>query len=257
MGIHPTALVDPGARLGAGVTIGPYAIIEADTEIGDGCVIAAHAVIKRYTRMGADNRVAEHAVLGGEPQDFKFSACESFVEIGHGNRFREGVTVHRSNHAGGVTRIGNECFFMAMSHVAHDCVLGNQIILANGALLGGHVEIADRAFLSGGVTVHQFCRVGRMAMVAASARISQDCLPFTITDGNPGRARALNLVGLKRAGMSAEDIAALRRAFHALRSTQGLEAILAGMEAEPSPAVRELASFIRASRRGFAHCHCR
>lgn len=254
MGIHPSAVVDPGARLGAGVSVGPYAVIEADTEIGDGCVIAAHAVVKRYTRLGRDNRVAEHAVLGGEPQDFKFKPCESFVEIGDGNRLREGVTVHRSNHAGGVTRIGDECFLMAMSHVAHDCTLGNQVILANGALLGGHVEIAERAFISGAVTVHQFCRVGRMAMVAASTRVSQDCLPFTITDGNPGRARTLNLVGLRRAGTASADIAALKRAFHALRSPQGLEAILAGMDAETSPAVQELAAFIRASRRGFAHC---
>lgn len=254
MGIHPTAVVDPGARLGEGVSVGPYAVIEADTQVGDGCTIAAHAVIKRHTRLGRDNQVAEHAVLGGEPQDFKFKPCASFVEIGDGNRFREGVTVHRSNHEGGVTRIGNECFLMAMSHVAHDCVLGNQVILANGALLGGHVEIGARAFISGAVTLHQFCRVGRMAMVAASTRVSQDCLPFTITDGNPGRARALNLVGLRRAGMPAADIAALRRAFHALRSSRGLAATLAEMEAEASAAAQELAAFIRASRRGFAHC---
>lgn len=252
--IHPTALIDASARLGAGVTVGPYAVIEADTEIGDGCAIAAHAVIKRYTRMGRHNQVAEHAVLGGEPQDFKFRPCASFVEIGDGNRIREGVTVHRSNHAGGITRIGNECFLMAYSHVAHDCAIGNQVILANGALLGGHVEIADRAFISGAVTVHQFCRVGRMGLVAASARVSQDCLPFTITDGNPGRARGLNLVGLRRAGLAAEDVAALKRAFHALRSPRGLEAVLAEMEAEASPAVLELAAFIRASKRGFAHC---
>ncbi len=251
--IHPTALVDPGARLGRDVTVGPYAVIEADTEIGDGCAIAAHAVIKRYTRLGRDNRVAEHAVLGGEPQDFKFRDCASFVEIGDGNRIREGVTVHRSNHEGGVTRIGDACFLMACSHVAHDCVLGNQVILANGALLGGHVEIAERAFVSGAATLHQFCRVGRMAMVAASARVSQDCLPFTITDGNPGRARALNLVGLRRAGLPEAEIAALRRAFHLLRSPRALEAILAAMEAEASPAVQELAAFIRASARGFAH----
>lgn len=252
--IHPTALIDPGARLGAGVTIGPCAVIEADTEIGDGSSIAAHAVIKRYTRLGRDNQVAEHAVLGGEPQDFKFRPCPSFVEIGDGNLIREGVTVHRSNHEGGVTRIGDRNFLMACSHVAHDCMIGNQVVLANGALLGGHVEVADRAFLSGAVTVHQFCRVGRLALVAASARINQDCLPFTITDGNPGRARGLNLVGLRRADMTAADIAALKRAFHALREAAGLETILAGMDAEASPAVQELAAFIRASRRGFAHC---
>lgn len=254
MSIHPTALIDPTARLGAEVEVGPYAVIEADTEVGEGCRIAAHAVIKRYTRMGRNNRVAEFAVIGGEPQDFKFRDCVSFVVIGNGNRIGEGVTIHRSNHEGGVTRLGDDNFLMAMSHVAHDCVVGNQAILANAALLGGHVEVGDRAFVSGAATVHQFCRIGRMALVAASARVNQDCLPFIISDGNPARARALNVVGLRRGGLPTEEIAALRRALHRLRSGLSQEALLAELEAEASPAVRELAAFIRASKRGYAHC---
>lgn len=254
MMIHPTAIIDPRARLGANVQIGPYAVIEADTELGEGCRIAAHAVIKRHTRMGRNNRVAEFAVIGGEPQDFKFRDCPSYVVIGDGNRFGEGVTVHRSNHEGGATRLGNDNFLMAMSHVAHDCVLGNQVILANAALLGGHVEVGDRAFVSGAATVHQFCRIGRMALVAASARVNQDCLPFVITDGNPARARALNVVGLRRGGLSAGEIAALRRALHALRSGRPQAEILAALENEASPAVQELVAFIRASTRGYAHC---
>lgn len=252
--IHPTAIIDPSARLGANVHVGPYAVIEADTELGDGCRIAAHAVIKRYTRMGRNNRVAEFAVIGGEPQDLKFRDCPSFVLIGDGNRFGEGVTVHRSSHAGGATRLGNDNFLMAASHVAHDCVIGNQVILANAALLGGHVEVGDRAFISGAVTVHQYCRIGRMALVAASARVNQDCLPFIITDGNPARARALNIVGLKRGGLSAEEIAALRRALHVLRSRRPQAEILAALENEASPAVQALVAFIRTSKRGYAHC---
>ncbi len=254
MNLHPTAIIDPSARLGADVTVGPYAVIEADTELGDGCRIAAHAVIKRYTRLGRNNRVAEFAVIGGEPQDLKFKDCVSFVVIGDGNRFGEGVTVHRSNHEGGVTRLGNDNFLMAMSHVAHDCRIGNQVILANGALLGGHVEVGDRAFISGAATVHQFCRIGRMALVAASARVNQDCLPFVISDGNPARARALNVVGLRRGGLAAEEIAALRRALHILRSGQPQAALLCTLERDASPAVQELAAFIRASKRGYAHC---
>jgi UDP-N-acetylglucosamine acyltransferase len=254
MNLHPTALVAPGARLGENVQIGPYAVIEPDTELGDGCRVAAHAVIKRYTRMGRNNRVAEFAVIGGEPQDFKFRDCPSYVIIGEGNRIGEGVTIHRSNHEGGATRLGNDNFLMAMSHVAHDCVLGNQVILANAALLGGHVEVGDRAFISGAVTVHQFCRIGRLALVAASARVNQDCLPFVISDGNPARARALNIVGLRRGGLPAEDIAALRRALHLLRSGRSQAELLAVLEQEASPAVQELAAFIRASRRGYAHC---
>ncbi len=253
MNIHPTALIHPTARLGQDVSVGPYAVIEADTVIGEGCQIAAHAVIKRHTRLGRDNRVAEFAVLGGEPQDLKFRDCESFVEIGHGNRIGEGVTIHRSNHAGGATRLGDGNFLMAMSHVAHDCVLGNQVILANGALLGGHVEVGDRAFVSGAATVHQFCRIGRLALVAASARVNQDCLPFVISDGNPARARALNLVGLRRAGLPPEEIAALRRAFLLLRRATSEQELLARLDALASPAVQELAAFIRASRRGWAH----
>lgn len=254
MSIHPTALIDPTARLGDKVEVGPYAVIEADTELGDGCRIAAHAVIKRYTRMGRDNRVAEFAVIGGEPQDFKFRDCLSYVVIGDGNRIGEGVTVHRSNHEGGATRLGNDNFLMAMSHVAHDCVIGNRAILANAALLGGHVEVGDRAFISGAATVHQFCRIGRMALVAASARVNQDCLPFIISDGNPARARALNVVGLRRGGLPPEEIAALRRALHVLRSGQPQAGLLSVLENETSTAVQELAAFIRASKRGYAHC---
>lgn len=252
--IHLTALIDAHARLGRDVSVGPYAVIEADTQIGDGCAIAAHAVIKRFTRMGARNRIAEFAVIGGEPQDFKFKDCVSFVVIGEGNRIGEGVTIHRSNHEGGETRLGDDCFLMAMSHVAHDCRLGNQVILANGALLGGHVEVHDRAFISGAATVHQFCRVGRMALVAASARVNQDCLPFMIADGNPARTRALNVVGLRRAGVDAADIAALRRALHRMRTLPAQAELLAALEADASAAVRELAAFMRASKRGYAHC---
>ncbi len=254
MSLHPTAIIDPAARLGADVEVGPYAVIEADTELGYGCRIAAHAVIKRYTRMGRNNRVAEFAVIGGEPQDFKFRDCPSFVIIGDGNRFGEGVTIHRSNHEGGATRLGNDNFLMAMSHVAHDCVIGNQVILANAALLGGHVEVDDRAFVSGAVTVHQFCRIGRLALVAASSRVNQDCLPFVISDGNPARARALNVVGLRRAGLPAGEIAALRRALHHLRTERVQSELLAALEASASPAVQAIAAFIRASHRGYAHC---
>ncbi|MBD3893430.1 acyl-ACP--UDP-N-acetylglucosamine O-acyltransferase [Hydrogenophaga sp.] len=253
MSIHHTALIDDSARIGQGVSVGPYAVIEAQTEIGDGCQIASHAVVKRYTRLGRNNHLAEHVVLGGEPQDFKFQPCESWVEIGDDNRLREGVTVHRSNHAGGVTRVGSGCFLMAYSHVAHDCTLADRVVLANGALLGGHVEIGERAFISGAVTLHQFCRVGPLALVAASARVSQDCLPFAITDGNPGRARALNVVGLRRAGWAASEMAALKRAFQALRSLRELASILDELQAQNSPAVQQLAAFIRTSRRGFAH----
>jgi UDP-N-acetylglucosamine acyltransferase len=251
--IHPTALVHAGARLGENVSVGPYAVIEDDVIVGDGTSIAGHAVIKRYTRIGRENRIYEHAVVGGDPQDVKFRDCVSYVSIGDGNLIREGVTIHRGSTAHAHTRIGNNCFLMANCHIAHDCTLGDHVVIANGSLLGGVVSIGDRAFISGAVTIHQFCRVGRLALLAASARINQDCLPFVITDGVPGRARGLNLVGLRRAQLSAAEIASLKRAFQTLRSATALESALAELDSSGSAAVAELVQFIRSSARGFAH----
>jgi UDP-N-acetylglucosamine acyltransferase len=251
--IHTTALVHPNARLGANVSIGPYAVIEDDVTIGDDCTIAGHAVIKRYTRMGRGNRVYEHAVIGGDPQDYKFRDCASFVSIGEDNLIREGVTIHRGSVADAHTRIGSNCFLMANCHVAHDCTIGDHVVIANGTLLGGVVTIGERAFISGAVTIHQFCRVGRYALLGASARVNQDCLPFVITDGAPGRARGLNLVGLRRASMPAAEIGSLKRAFRVLRSATVLEPALEQLDSDDSPGVAELVQFIRTSARGFAH----
>lgn len=254
MNFHPTAVVAPDVKLGANVRVGPYAVIEEDVVLGDGCDIAAHAVIKRHTRMGARNRVAEHAVIGGDPQDFKFKAdCLSYTEIGDDNWLREGVTVHRGSRDGSVTRLGKGCFLMAYSHVAHDCTVGNNVVMANTAGIAGEVVVQDRAFISAAVTVHQFCRVGRNAMVGLSSKVVQDALPFCITDGNPGRARGLNLVGLRRNGFAREEIGALKDAYRLLYSRVPLGESLREMRAMGSAAVGELADFIEASKRGFAH----
>ena len=252
--IHPTAIVAADARLGAHVRIGPCAVIEEDVALDEGCEIAAHAVIKRHTRMGARNRVAEHAVIGGDPQDLKFSSGTlSHVKIGDDNVFREGVTVHRGSREGGRTRIGNSCFLMAYAHVAHDCVIGNQVVMVNQATIAGEVVVHDGAFLSGFVGVHQFCRIGRMAMIGGLTKLVQDALPFCITDGNPGRARGLNLTGLRRGGFSREEIAALKEAYRMLYARMPLEEALARMKKMGSAAVTEFADFISASKRGFAH----
>jgi UDP-N-acetylglucosamine acyltransferase len=251
--IHPTALIHPGARLGAHVEIGPYAIIEEDVTIGDGSSVGAHAVIKRYTRMGRENRVAEHVVIGGEPQDYKFKGFRTYVHIGDGNLIREGVTIHRGSTPEGATRIGNNCFLMAACHVAHDCTIGERVIIVNGAMLAGAVSVGDAAFISGNVIIHQFCRVGRLAFAAGGARIVQDCLPFVITEGAPARARAVNVVGLSRAGMDPADIAQLKRAFHVLRTSTALEQALEHLGTVDSTPVAELVRFIRTSPRGFTH----
>ncbi len=254
MSIHPTAVIAADAKLGVNVRIGPFVVIEEDVVLGADCEIAAHAVIKRHTRMGARNRIAEHAVIGGDPQDFKFQAdCLSYTEIGDDNWLREGVTVHRGSRDGTTTRLGNGCFLMAYSHIAHDCVVGNQVVMANTAGIAGEVVVNDRAFISAAVTVHQFCRIGRNAMIGLSAKVVQDALPFCITDGNPGRARGLNLVGLRRNGFAADEIRALKEAYRLLYSRVPLEQALAVMKEMNSAAVAELADFIAASRRGFAH----
>jgi UDP-N-acetylglucosamine acyltransferase len=251
--IHPTAVVDPGARLGAGVKVGPYAVVEAATRIGDETEIRAHAVVKRFTTLGARNVVHEGAVLGGEPQDVAYQDCESGLRIGDANRIREGVTIHRSSKPGGETVVGSGCFLLAYAHVAHDDRLGDQVILANNVALAGHVEIGDRAFLSGGVVVHQFCRIGRLAMIGGNAKIIRDCLPFVVTDGVPGRACGLNVVGLRRAGFSASQFQPLKQAYRLLlRSALPLAEALRRMEAIEDPLVDEMVAFVRASKRGFS-----
>jgi UDP-N-acetylglucosamine acyltransferase len=254
--VHPAAIVSPDARLGRDVTVGPYAVIEGNTAIGDGCEIRAHAVVKRFTTLGAGNRVHEGAVLGGEPQDLSFRDVETRLVIGDRNVIREGVTIHRSTKPGGATVVGSDCFLMAYLHVAHDNHIGDRVIMANNVMLAGHVEVGERAFLGGGSGVHQFCRVGRLAMVGGNAKVVQDCLPFLITDGHPARARGLNVVGLRRAGVGAGTLRSLKEAYRLLlRSSMPLEAALERMDSLRDPLVDELIAFVRGSKRGFAHAH--
>jgi UDP-N-acetylglucosamine acyltransferase len=252
--IHPTAQVAHWARVAGDVVIGPYAVVEEDVTIEAGSEIRAHAVIKRYTTLGSGNTVHEGAVLGGEPQDVSFRGGPTALRIGERNRIREGVTIHRSSKPDGATVVGSDCFIMAYAHVAHDDRLGDRVILANNVALAGHVEIGDGAFLSGGVVVHQFCRIGRLAMIGGNSKIVQDCLPFVITDGVPGRARGLNVVGLRRAGIIASQVRALKEGYRLLlRSSLPLEEALERMAAVGDPLVDEMAAFVRGSRRGFAH----
>jgi UDP-N-acetylglucosamine acyltransferase len=234
------------------VRVGPYAIIEDGAIVGPGTEIRAHAVVKRFTTLGSENVVFEGAVLGGEPQDVAFAGGESALIIGDRNRIREGVTLHRATTPGGATLVGSDCFLMAYSHVAHDDRLGDGVVLANNVALAGHVHVGERAFLAGGAGVHQFCQVGRLAMVGGNAKVTQDCLPFVITDGVPARARGLNLVGLRRAGLPAPSVSALKQAYRILlRSSLPLESALARLAELAEPVVDELVEFIRASRRGF------
>lgn len=254
MNIHSTAIVSPGARLGVGIRIGPYAVIEENTTIGNRCEIRAHAVIKRFTMLGPANTVHEGAVLGGEPQDVAFIDCRSYLRIGPNNCIREGVTMHRGTQPESETIVGSNCFIMANVHVAHNCRVGDDVIIANNVALAGHVEIQDQVFIGGGAAVHQFCHIGQLAMIGGNSKIVQDCLPFVITDGIPGRARGLNTVGLRRAGLKFSELRKLKEAYRLLlRSGLSLHAALVRLENLDDALVTRLIDFVRNSSRGFCH----
>ncbi|HCH65863.1 MAG TPA: acyl-[acyl-carrier-protein]--UDP-N-acetylglucosamine O-acyltransferase, partial [Deltaproteobacteria bacterium] len=217
MSVHPTAIVDEDAQLGANIEVGPYAIIEAGVRLGDGVRIGPHAVIHGGTTIGARCHVHAHAVIGGAPQDKKHDGSATYLEIGPDNVFREFVTVNRgSSGGGGITRIGARNLFMATCHVAHDCIVGSDVVMANGAALGGHVEIGDRAVLGGLSAVHQRCRVGREAMVGGGAMAALDVPPFTIAQGDRARLFGLNIVGLRRASHDPSVASALKGAYREL-----------------------------------------
>jgi len=250
--IHPTAVVAAGAELAEGVSLGPYVVVESDTSIGPDCEIRAHAVVKRHTQLGRENVIHEGAVLGGEPQDLSFTGDATRLEIGDRNVIREGVTLHRATKTGSPTRLGSDCYLMAYAHVAHDCQLSDRVILANNVALGGHVSLGERAFLGGGAMVHQFCQIGRLAMVGGMAKVTQDCLPFLITDGVRPIATGPNTVGLRRAGWNAAQLRGLKAAYRILlREAHSLEEALEQLAALADPNIDEWIAFVRTSTRGF------
>lgn len=249
--IHPTAVVHPRAQLDATVWVGPGAVIDADVVIGPRCVIGPHAYLTGHTTLGADNRLFAGCVLGEAPQDLKYTGAPTRLRIGDRNVFREYVTVHRSNHPEEDTVVGSDNFLMAHSHVGHNCRLGDRVILANGAALGGHVTVQDRAFISGNCLVHQFVRVGTLALMQGGSAISKDLPPFTVARGE-NTICGLNVVGLRRAGFSAAQRLELRRLYRFLfREHRNLrEAVEAARSRFVSEPGRVLLDFIAASRRG-------
>ena len=251
--IHPTAIVSSAAHLDQDVEIGPYAVIGDGVKLGSGVKVASFAVIENDTTIGSGSEIFTGAVIGSIPQDLKYDGAKSSVVIGENNIIREYVTINLSTAEGSKTIVGNSNLIMAYSHVAHDCVVGNNVVMANTAGIAGEVVVHDKAFISAAVTVHQFCRVGRNAMIGLSSKVVQDALPFCITDGNPGRARSLNLVGLKRNGFAREDIAALKEAYRLLYQRVPLAEAVARMRAMETTPTTELADFIEGSKRGFAH----
>ena len=251
--IHRTAIVDPTAHLGADVAVGPYAIVGPHVTVGERTSVAAHAVIERNTRIGAGVKVGYGTIIGNDPQDLKYKGEETWVEIGDGTIVREYCTINRGTTATGKTAIGQRCFIMTYVHIAHDCVIGNDVILANGIQMAGHVSVEDRAIVSGLVPIHQFVRIGTYAFVGGGSRVNQDVPPFTKAVGNPVHLYGLNSVGLQRAGFSPDVKLALKRAYRLLFNSdltvsQGIAR--ARLELPQVPEVEKFLSFIEASQRG-------
>jgi UDP-N-acetylglucosamine acyltransferase len=251
--IHPLANVSPEARLGRGVIVGAFATVEADVELGDHCVVASGAVVKSGVTAGSGNEFCEHTVVGGAPQHAARPQHIGRVAIGSNNVFREYVTIHRALKPEVATTVGDGNYVMASAHFGHDCVIGSNTIFANGALLGGHVTVEDRAFVSGAVAVHQFCRIGRMAMVGGHARVVQDIPPYMLLDGQSGCVVGLNIVGLRRSGHTPDEIASLKDAYRTVyRRGLSWKEVLDALRTEFSTApVAHLLDFLSRGTRGF------
>jgi UDP-N-acetylglucosamine acyltransferase len=251
--IHPLALVSADSQIGQDVGIGPFVFVESDVVIGDGCQLASHVVVKSGTRLGPGNIIHEGSVLGGLPQHLQQPEHPGLLVIGAGNTIREHVTLHRAMKAESATIVGDNNYLMVGAHIAHDCRVGNRVIFANNAALGGHVQVEDRAFLSNGVGVHQFCRVGQLAMVGGHARVVQDVPPFVTIDGITGCVVGLNLVGLRRAGFKSSEVVQLKAAYRliyrrTMKWTEMLEQLKAEFPAGPAAAFPE---FLVQGKRGF------
>lgn len=252
--IHPSAIVSDKAVIGPDCRIGPYCIIGEAVVLGSGVILDSHVVVDGLTTIGDKTRVFPFVSIGLEPQDLKYSGESTGTEIGKRNQIREFVTIHRGTAGGGgMTRIGDDNLLMAQAHVAHDCLLGNEIIMANAATLAGHVEIADRASVGAYSGVHQYCRIGLEAFIGGYSVVVKDAMPYAIIQGNHARCYGLNRLGMKRRGYSSETIERLSRAFHLLlasklNTTQAVEKILE--EITDSPEVDRLIEFIQSSKRG-------
>jgi UDP-N-acetylglucosamine acyltransferase len=253
--IHPTAIVDPKAEIAEGVEIGPYSVIEKDVAIGEATKIGPHVVIREGTRIGKQCHIFQFSSIGEAPQAFAYKGEKTYLLIGDQNIIRESVTLHRGTVPGGKkTVIGNNNYFMAYSHVAHDCHIGNQVVMANGATLGGHILIEDHAIIGGLVAVHQFCRIGAHAFIGGFSGVLQDIPPYMLAQGDRTKLYGLNTVGLKRHHFSEETLRALKKSYRTIfRSGLTLEKAFKQLSEDNIsrvPEVQHLLQFIQNSKRG-------
>ncbi len=251
--IHPTAIVDAKAQIGAGTIIGPYCVIAAEVTLGPDCWLQHHVTLSGPMRAGARNKFYAYCSIGQQTQDLKYAGEPTYLEIGEDNTFREFVTINRSTSSEGKTRIGNCGNFLAYSHVGHDCTVGDGVIFSNNGTLAGHVQVGDHAVIGGLTAVHQFCRIGRFAITGGCSKIVQDVPPFMIADGNPAKVRGINLIGLERKGFPAENLKPIKEAFRLiyrakLNTRQAIEAMRKDLP--PSEEIKEIIQFIEKSERG-------
>ena len=249
--IHPTAIVHPKAQLDSTVEAGPFSIIDEHVKVGSNTKIGAHAWLTGWTEIGTENQIGYGVVIGADPQDTHFKGHRSFVRIGKGNLFREYCTIHRGSQEDSATVIGNENFFMGHSHAAHNCVIANNVIIANGALLAGHVEVEDRVFISGNCVVHQFVRIGTLALLPGGARVNKDVPPYMMVY-HTNDIGAINVVGLRRAQFSQKTRQKIREAYRILFRS-GLntsQAVTELKKIDHDPAIERLIHFIEKSKRG-------
>ena len=251
--IHPTAIVDAQAEVGAGTVIGPYCIVAAGVVLGAECWLQHHVTLSGPMKAGARNKFYAYCSIGQQTQDLKYQSEPTYLEIGDENTFREFVTVNRSTTAAGKTRIGHRGNFLAYSHIGHDCMVGDAVVFSNNGTLAGHVQVGDHAVIGGLTAVHQFCRLGRYAITGGCSKIVQDVPPFMIADGNPAKVRGINVVGLERSGFSPETIKAIKEAFRLIyrskyNTRQAVDAIQQELPARDE--INQIIEFIRKSERG-------
>ena len=251
--IHPTAIVDPKAQLGAETIVGPYCIVGSEVVLGAGCWLQHHVTLCGPMRAGTKNKFYAYCSIGQQTQDLKYAGEPTYLEIGDENTFREFCTVNRSTKADGKTRVGNRGNFLAYSHIGHDCTVGNSVVFSNNGTLAGHVEVGDHAVMGGLTAVHQFCRIGRFAITGGCSKIVQDVPPFLIADGNPAEIRGVNLIGLERAGFTPESVKAIKEAFRLiyrskLNTRQAIEAVR--NQIEPREEITHFIEFVEKSARG-------
>ena len=251
-GIHPTAVIDPSAVIHEGAEIGPYVVIDGEVSIGRGTRVMAHAYLTGWTEIGEDNVIHMGAVIGHEPQDWEFRGGKTYLKIGHRNIIREHAQIHRGTIPESSTIVGNDNFIMNHAHIAHNCEVGNGTVIAGGALLAGYVQVGDGAFISGNCVVHQFVRIGKLAMLRGLSRTSRDVPPYCIMD-DTHTVKAINQVGLERAGYNEGEIREIREAFSQLFRRKGnLAQAILELEGKGSlcEAVIYLLDFIKSSERG-------